>query len=62
MATPLKRVKEPEDSLAMLTHIARGQGVALMRRYPVRRRAPGGAQAQRLLCDSAADDAPPPAS
>lgn len=27
---PLKRVKEPDDSLVMLTHIARGKGVALM--------------------------------
>ncbi|KTS00409.1 LysR family transcriptional regulator [Pantoea dispersa] len=28
--TPLKRVKEPDDSLVMLTHIARGKGFALM--------------------------------
>lgn len=27
---PLKRVKEPDDSLVMLTHIARGKGFALM--------------------------------
>lgn len=27
---PLKRVKEPDDSLVMLTHIARGKGIALM--------------------------------
>ncbi|WP_299999639.1 LysR family transcriptional regulator [uncultured Cedecea sp.] len=27
---PLKRVKEPDDSLAMLTHIAKGKGFALM--------------------------------
>ncbi|RPH30242.1 LysR family transcriptional regulator [Buttiauxella warmboldiae] len=27
---PLKRVKEPDDSLVMLTHIARGKAVALM--------------------------------
>lgn len=92
LAVPLKRVKEPEDSLAMLTHIARGQGIALMpqsmcsfhqpglcyrplsedeaqrlnidlyvatRRDEVR---PAVQQAQRLLCNSAADDAPPPAS
>ena len=27
---PLKKIKEPDDSLAMLTHIARGKGFALM--------------------------------
>ena len=27
---PFKRLKEPDDSLVMLTHIARGKGVALM--------------------------------
>lgn len=27
---PIKRVKEPDDSLVMLTHIARGKGFALM--------------------------------
>lgn len=27
---PLKRIKEPDDSLVMLTHIARGKGFALM--------------------------------
>lgn len=32
LTTPIKRVKEPEDSLVMLTHIARGKGFALMPR------------------------------
>lgn len=30
LKTPLKKVKEPDDSLAMLTHIARGKGFALL--------------------------------
>jgi len=30
LKTPLKRVKEPDDSLVMLTHIVRGKGFALM--------------------------------
>lgn len=30
LSIPLKRVKEPDDSLVMLTHIARGKGFALM--------------------------------
>jgi len=30
LSAPLKRVREPDDSLSMLTHIARGKGFALL--------------------------------